>query len=288
MPGPFEVEFTEGRAPGTEGEADTHGMTARGAGGAAIGNTTIANIVLPAGGDWRIFGFWGQVVPATATAAEVIGGHISFQATAGDLTPDPSPTKFPIPAFGSFLGAAAPVQVSPLRVYPIDYVAPGKASIDLIYHTPVALTVAPQVAMGIIFGKTIPPLRPFVFMDGARTTVAGATPSAVGTLVLAEKASRITWISGIVAQDGVLVAGEELIGIFKLDSDDIKMTPAEYPLSAAIGAGLGTAIGSPAPIMPVWIPVSIPVKGGARIDCTVDLNTAITNAADVEIFVAYE
>jgi hypothetical protein len=36
-----------------------------------------------------------------------------------------------------------------------------------------------------------------------------------------------------------------------------------------------------------FIPVNIEVPRGARIDCFCDLNTAITNGADVEIFIAY-
>ena len=39
---------------------------------------------------------------------------------------------------------------------------------------------------------------------------------------------------------------------------------------------------------PVIIPVNIPVEGGARIDCFVDLNTAVTNAAEVLIGITYE
>lgn len=285
---PFQVDYSPSGAPGTAGESDTHAMAAVLAGQTGVGDKTIGSIVMPAGGPWKIFGFWGQVVAATATPAESISGYITFKATAGDLDPDPAPTQFPVPALGSFLGASNPVQVCPLNIWPINYSAPGKASIDLIYNQSIALTVAPMVAMGLIFGREIPSARAFRYMAQVRTTVTSAVAGAVGTITLAEKATRITWIGCIAVQSGVMVTAEELIGTFKLDSDDIKMAPAEFPISAAFGAGLGTVIGNQPHIEPVMIPVNIPVKGGARIDATIDLLTAVTNGADVAVLIGYE
>lgn len=285
---PFQVEYTAAGGAGTPGEADTHAMTATGSGQTGAGEKTIGSIVLPAGGPWKIFGLWGQVVAATATAAEAVAGFIGLKSTAGDLDPNPAPVKFPVPPLGSFLGATQPVQVCPLNIWPINYDAPGKSAIDLIYTQSIAMTVAPIVAMGIIFGKTIPNARAFQFMDSVRTTVTTATQSTVGTITLAEKATRITWIGATIVQGGVITTAEELIGTFSLDSDDIKMPPADFPCAAAFGAGLGALIGNSNHIMPAMIPVNIPVAGGARIDCNIDLITAVTNGADVEIWIAYE
>lgn len=285
---PFQLEYTPAAGGGQPGESDTHGMAATGAGGTAAGETTVGSIVLPAGGDWTIFGLWAQVVAATATAADSIVGYATIKATSGDLEPNPAPTKFPVPALGSFLGATSPVQVCPLNIWPINFKAPGKAAIDLIYNQEIAITVAPMIAMGIIFGHSLPSARAFQFMDTVRTTVTSATASTVGTITLSEKASRITWIGAVIVQDGVLTTAEELIATFKLDSDDIKMPPAEFPCTAAFGAGLGALIGNVNHIMPTMIPVNIPVEGGARIDCTIDLVTAVTNGANCAIYVAYE
>jgi hypothetical protein len=65
------------------------------------------------------------------------------------------------------------------------------------------------------------------------------------------------------------------------------MPPSDYPRSVAYGAGLGALINVSDHHSIVMIPVNIPVIGGARIDTFVDLNTALTNTADVEVYIAY-
>lgn len=280
--------ITPQRAGGAERDADTHGMVAAGAGQTGAGEKTIGSIVLPAGGPWTIFGLWGQAVQATEVAAEFTGGYIGINASAGDLDPNPAPTKFPIPAFGSSLGTALPVSTCPLKIWPIQYMAPGKAAIDLIFSNDIAMTVAPQVVMGIIFGKTIPEDRRMQYCDQVRGTVTATTSTSVGTITFSERASRITALGGILAQDGVHVTIQELLGYFTLTSDDVKLPPAEFPFSAAHSGGLGATIGSPVPNIPVMFPVNIPIPGGARFSAAVKLNTAVTNAANVAVYAIYE
>jgi len=268
--------------------ANTHGMAVAGASGTAAADTTIGTITLPAGGPWIVHGFWGQVVSATATAAESIGGHIRLEVASGDLTPNPAPSKFPCFESGSSLGATIDRGQCPLNIFPVQYEAAGKAVINMIYHQAIACTVAPQVVMGLIFGKSVAEVKPFPFCDVSRAAVAAAADTAVGTITLAEKATRIVGVCGILSQDGVLVTAEELTGFFRLSSDDIKMPPMQLPFNNVYGAGEGALIqgGNQGNIN--FIPVDIPVPGGARIDSFVDLNTAVTNAADVEIFIAFE
>ena len=271
--------------------ADTHGMVVVGPGPTAADTDQIisgAGIILPAGGPWKIFRVWAQGVLATATAAEKQGSHFRLNAASGDLEPNPQPTRFPIPSIGSFLGAVHDVPMCPLVMHDVDYTAPGKSTIEFIVQESTAVTVAAQYACGIIFGKTRPTMKPFKFVDRASLPVSSAAETAVGTITLSEKAKMITAVCGMLTQDGVLTTAEELIGFFRLGSDDVKMPPMQLPFSAVYGAGLGATIANPNYAVPVWIPVNIPVEGGARIDCFVDLNTAVTNAADVEIFVAYE
>ena len=88
--------------------------------------------------------------------------------------------------------------------------------------------------------------------------------------------------------DGVLTTAEELIGFFRLASDDIDLVPAQYPFPMGYSAGLGALIMSGPFIPSDLIPVDIPVIGGARINCFVDLNTAVTTAAEVQVYIAYE
>ena len=283
-----DVTATGPRQAGAELEADTHGMVAAGALATTAIETVLGTIVLPAGGDWRIFGIWAQVVRATSTAAEAIAGHFRLNAVAGDITPNPSPSRYPLIGNGSFLGALNDVATVPLQIYPCDYVAPGKASIELIVGQSTTATVAPQAVMGILFGKTIPVARRFVYIDRVRANVTAAADTAVGTITLAEKATMITGICCMMCINGVLTTAEELIGRFRLASDDVKMAPADYPCSAAFHAGLGAQILQSVPVVPVFIPVNIPVPGGARMDCFIDLNTAVTTGAEVSIYLQYE
>lgn len=270
--------------------ADTHGMAVAGAGSAAAGEAVItgAAIVLPAGGPYTIFKIWGAVVQATVAAAEAYGDYMRIEATVGDLTPNPSPMKLPVGQIGSSLGATIDVGVSPIAMYDVAFDAPGKASINLIMNTATVLAVAPQVVMGIIFGKTRPVAAPFIYTDRVRAQVTAVALTAVGTITLPEKATKIVGVCGVLAQDNVLVAGEELLGYFSLASDDVKLPPAQYPFQAAYSAGLGALINNTNRVLPMWIPVVIPLTGGARVDCSCKLNTAVTNAAEVQIFLAFE
>jgi len=267
----------------------THGLIASAAGTAAIGDTTIATVVLPARGQaWKLHNLNAQVVRQTATAAESVGGNFGMNSRSGDITPDPAPSRFPVFEQGAFLGATADVTTCPIHKYMMDLDAAGKASIELRYNQGVAVTAAPLVNIGIHFGPNIPVPKPFKFCDRVRTTVTANTNTQVGTITLSEKATRITGIMGVLKQDGVLVTQEELTGIFSLDSDDIDLSPSFWLFNEVYGAGMGATLHGGDATMPQPHIVDIPIIGGARIDCFVDLITAVTNGADVEIFIMYE
>ncbi len=268
--------------------ADTHGDVVSGVGQAGAGEKTIGSITLPAGGPWNIWGLWGYAVAATSTPADSIAGSMRIRASSGDIVPNPAPARFPTPMLGSGLGATHAVSMVPLNIWPVNYQAPGKGIIEMLYTNDIALTVAPQIVLGVLFGKTVPSMRPITFIDRVRAAITAAADTSIGTITLAEKATRVTHVGGIMVQDGVMVAGEELTGFFRLASDDIRMPPMNLPFSAVFGAGLGTVIEQPNAVKPLMLPVEIPTPGGARIDCFVDLNTAVTNAAEVQIFIAYE
>jgi hypothetical protein len=267
-----------------------HSMIVAGAGATTAGDTTIGNIELPQrdSGNWIIHHVFAQAVRATATAAESVGGHFRLSPTQGELTPQPAPSRFPVFSSGSFLGAVADVPTCPLNIYEVDYSATGQARIDMIYNQAITVTVAAQVVLGVVFGDKRPTKTPFKFVDRVRTTVTAAADTSIGTITLSQNAKRIVGIAGIIQQNGVLTTAEELIGFFRLDSDDVKLVPAQYPFNAAFGAGLGATIASGVQGMISFMPVDIAVPRGARIDCFSDLNTAVTNGADVEIFIAYE
>ena len=266
-----------------------HSMIVSGAASTTAGDTTIGTIELPArdSGDWLIHKIFAQAVRPTATAAESVGGNIRMAPAQGELSPNPAPSRFPVFESGSFLGATAPVTACPLHIYDVDYLATGQARIDMIYDNAIAATVAAQVVCGIIFGDERPFPVPMQFCDRVRTTFTSAADSAIGTITLSQNAQQIVGIAGIIQQDGVLTTAEELIGFFRISSDDIKLVPAQYPFNTVFGAGIGALIDGGNQGKIDFIPVNIPVAKGARLDCFVDLNTAVTNGADVEIFVAY-
>lgn len=269
-------------------EENTHGMAAGLVGQAAAGEKTIASLTLPADGPWLIHHVWAQVVAATQTAAESVGGYIKIESVAGDLEPNPAPAQFPLFSQGSLLGATARQVACPLQMFPIAYTAPGKAQLRLIFGSDLGDTVAPQIVCGILFGKTLPEVKPILYCDSVRASVTAATDTTVGTITLSERSTRITGICGIAIQNGVITANEELLGFWRMASDDINIIPAQFPFMAAYAGGLGALIG-PADIPPFnFIPVDIPVPSGARVNTFVDLNTAVTNDADIRIFLAYE
>lgn len=268
-------------------EADTHGMVVTGSASAA-GDNSLGSITLPAGGPWTIFGYWGQIVNATPTAAEGVSGHMFFRASQGDLDPNPAPVRFPFAETPAALGATIDRQAVPLTVHNIEYTAPGKSTIEFFLNLDVVKTVAVQAVMGIIFGKTRPEKIPMTFCDQVDVGVTSATETSIGTITLAEKATLIHGVCGILTPDLVQVTLEELTGFFRLDSADVKLTPMQFPFSAVYGAGLGGLINPTSGVVPFWIDTNIPVEGGARIDAYVDLNTAVTNAARAKVFVAYK
>jgi len=268
-------------------EADTRGMAVAGVGSLAAGDTVIGTVTLPAGGPWQVFNAWSLISVQTPTAGESFGGHFRINAVAGDLTPNPAPSRFPTGIAPSFLGATADSLPCPLHIFDVDYEAAGKAVIELIYNEPSVVTVTTQVVLGVIFCKTRPVPKPVHFMDRVRAQVDAAADTAVGTITISEKAEEIVAIGCTVSQDNVLTTAEGLNGFFRLASDDIKMPPAQFPISCAYAGGLGALINQSLLASPRMIPVVIPVVGGARIDCFIDLNVAVTNAAEVEVFIAY-
>lgn len=267
---------------------NTHSDLIASAGQTAAGEVTLGQIVLPAGGPWIIHHVFGLIARATATAGEFVGGYLRLDSASGDTTPNPAPSKFPLVESGSSLGATADASRCPLHLYETNYSAAGKAAINLIYNQDTALTVAPQIVAGIMFGKNIPEPSRRVFVDRVRVAQTAVADTAVGTITISENAKRITGVAAVVAQDNVLTAGEELIGYCRLASDDIDLTPMKVPFNMAFGAGLGALIENNQAGPVTFLPLDIPVTGGSRINAFVKLNTAVTNAAEVQLFLAYE
>jgi hypothetical protein len=267
----------------------SHGLVRVAATVATVVETQIgANVELPTSPDgWMLNEIGMYVARTTATAAENTGGSIRMQSDSGDIVPDPNPSRWPVFADGSFLGATAPVGNCPLHKYPIDLAAAGKADIGFYATNSIADTVAPVFGVGLHFApELIVPKRPR-FSNFVRATQATAVRTPVGTITLSEKATEITSILGILSQNGVLTTAEECIGFFDLQSEDVELVPSQWLFNDVQGAGVGATIGGHVHFRPDPWDVSIPVPGGARIDCFVTLTTAVTNPADVMICIMY-
>lgn len=268
----------------------THAFAVQGPGAlAADAITQIGpNITLPAGGPWIIFGLWGQVVKATATADEGTGGHLLVNALSGDLTPDPAPGRYPLIGNQAGVGAITSPNQVPLNIWPVNWSAAGKSVISLSYHQHLQSAQAEEIAAGILFGDAIPEKRPLVFCDGVRAAFSAATEQTIGTITLSEKASRIVGILADVNKGDVWSPVQEVLVTIRLASDDVKMPPAEFPCNRAFDAGLGVIAGGSASPQSQFIPVDIPVEGGARIVCYATSSIAVADNCEVSIYLAYE
>jgi len=266
---------------------NTHGQVLSLAGGTTAAETSLGTITLPAGGPWNIFGAWVHCVSATMTPAEIVGGHVRIASPSGDITPNPAPIKIPTGYGPSQLGGTSNTQQSYLFVHDLDLVASGKSTLELFGQNDVAVTVAPQWCAGILYGLEIVESKAPHWYDAVRAGVTAATLSTIGTITLSEGATEIVSICAIISQGGVLTAGEELIGYVQLSSDDLLIQPLQIPVSTAVSAGLGATIGNGPQIKPRPIYVSIPVKGGARIDASLKLSTAVTNACSCKVIIGY-
>lgn len=268
----------------------THAFARQGPGSATAATKLQigADIVMPADGPWTIFALWGQVVKGAGAHSEGAGGQLIIDSASGDITPDPAPGKYPI--IGSPAAASANFHVAqvPLNIWPVRWEAAGKASLRLSYLNQLASTVACEVACGIIFGKEIPEKRPLVFCDSVYGAFASAAEQSIGTITLAEKATRIVGLLADLNHGDAVTAAEETMATIRLASDDIKMPPAQYPCIRAFDAADGTHAGAPSTPRADFIPVDIPVEGGARINVYATSSISVTGNCEVLAYIAYE
>jgi hypothetical protein len=243
---------------------------------------------MPAGGPWTIFKIWGQVVRSTTIPDQGTGGILHVNALTGDLTPDPAPGKYPLIGSPASESANAALSAVPLNLWNVNWQASGKAQIDLSYTQLLAITTASPVAAGIIFGDSIPVAAPLLFCDTVSNSFASASEQTIGTITLAEKATRIVGILADINHGEASTTAEATLATIRLDSADMKLPPAQYPCIRAFNASDGTAAGQSAVAQSQFIPVDIPIVGGARIDVFATTTISVTGNADVQVYIAYE
>jgi hypothetical protein len=268
----------------------THALAVTGTGGtAALAVTQIgADLSLPAGGPWTIHGVWGQVAKVTAAADEGSGGALILNSVSGDVAPDPAPGRWPLIGSPAASSAAFTIASIPLNIFQTRLEAAGKATINLSYLQQLAITTASYCAAGILFGDSIPEPVRAPFCDSVRASFASSAESAIGTITLAEKATKIVGILADLNKGDAITVAEPIIGTIRLDSSDIKLPPAQYPMNRCFDSALGTLAGAVDVGQSQFIPVDIPVMGGARIDVFATTPVSVTGNADVQVFIAYQ
>jgi hypothetical protein len=186
------------------------------------------------------------------------------------------------------LGALINPTTCPLKLYEVNWQAAGKSQVQIRVSNDILITNIPQWVAGLIFASEAPVFEIPQFCDVARGVIAAAALTAIGTVTLSEGATKIVGAAAVLSQNGVLVAGEELLGFVTLASDDVSLAPMQLPCNCAYGAGLGATMAAPSQPPVEMIPLDIPVVGGARINFSVDLNTAVTNGANIALYVWYK
>lgn len=247
-----------------------------------------SDITLPAGGPWTIFGLWGQVAKVTAVASEGTGGILLVNAASGDITPDPAPGKWPLLGTIAQMGGNHGPAAMGLNIWPVNWSAPGKAVIQLSYHAQLAITAAPQVQAGIFFGTEIPGPFRAPFCASVSAAFAATAEQSVGSIVLAEKATRIVGILAELNKGDTWTVAEPVIGYVRLSSESVKFQPASFPCCFCYDSGDGTPAGESGMPRAEFIPLDIDVEGGAIIDVYAKTPVSVTGNAEVRVYLAYE
>lgn len=268
----------------------TFALARTGTGGTAAGTVTQIgdNLTFPAGGPWLLHTIWGQVAKRTTVPDEGTGGILRINSVSGDLQPDPAPGNYPMIGSPVSDSVNASISAVPLNLMQIETTAAGKALLSISYVNDLAITTASQIATGVIFGDSRPEKRPLMFCDRVQSSFASATEQTLGAITLAEKATRIVGILADLNKGDADTAGEEIMATIRLDSNDNKLAPAQFPCHRAYNASDGTPAGASSVAQAQFIPVDIPVIGGSIIDIFATTTRSVTGNADISVYLAYE
>ena len=268
----------------------TRAVSVAGTGGTTARATTQigSDIILPSGGPWIISSIWGMTARNTAIPDQGSGGELIVVAASGDIEPNPAPGKFPLIGTPASSSANTTISANPLNLYPVNWLAAGRATISLWYRNQLAMTTGDNVRAGLIFGDEIPEKRPILFSDTVQASFASATEQTVGSITLAEKATRITGIMAVLNKGDAITIAEPIIGAIRLSSSDLLLPPSQYPFNCCFDSADGTLAGSTSIPRSEYIPVDIPVNGGAIIDVYATTDVSVTGNADVSVYLAYE
>jgi len=271
-------------------DLSTFGLVTTGTGGTGAASKTQigSNLTMPADGPWSINMIHGVVAKDTTIPDQGSGGQLIVDSYSGDVNPDPAPGKWPMVGNAISSSANAGLGCVPVNLWNVNWEASGKAVLQMYYLNQLATTTGADVVAGLIFGDSIPEVRPQVFCDGVYGSFASASETSIGSITLAEKATRITGILADLNKGDASTAGEACAGYIRLASNDVQLSPGQFPCNRAFDASDGTAVGAPSSPMSKFIPVDIPVPGGAIINIYGNTTASVTGNADFNVFIAYE
>lgn len=247
-----------------------------------------ADLILPAGGPWIIFGLWAQAIESVFASGLGFSGYVHFESVSGDIVPDPAPGNYPIFNPGTITTNSNQNWCIPTIIHPVLWEAAGKSKIKFQMINTSVNTWPLFAYAGIIFGDTIPQRRPRIFSDIIHSAIVDNVEVLIGTFTLSEKASRITAILADVKPVSPANDNQSVGGFFRLDSDDAEMNPTHLPFARYWPASKGgTGGGATVPKLD-YIDLDIPIPGGARVNVFAKLEGAFLNPIDINVYIAYE
>lgn len=244
-------------------------------------------VVFPSDGPWFIHGVWCTVAYADATQSIPVCGNFIVDTVAGDIQPDPAPAQFPVLANPFGFNRNASYTLIETNIHSVAWAAPGKAQVQLKFDPDLTFPANFNLLAGILFGRTQPTPQPIVWSAGVVGQVASTAETIIGTVQLAESAERITGLFTSALQGDAYNAQQTTLIHIRLESDDKRLQPAQFPCMLQSIGGTATAAGGQTMPALNWIPLDIPVIGGTRITIYATDHTFTTNNPTIKAHIAY-
>lgn len=248
----------------------------------AATEVSISTITLPAGDNWKI-----QAIALTCVCATQVEGNLELRmrCNSGDVSPNPSPFKIPIPSFTAQQTTPAVAHSLQPFVVRTNFRAAGKSILEFfIFNRGATATYYYSVSI-IIADQNIDMPSAIVYSDSSSANVTATTETSLGTITISESAKKLTGVCCFgIPNASAFAASKTLSGKLRLDSNDVLLTPFDVPMTAFSGSS--TAPNITVPTIPFWYPLDVPVPGGARITGYVTEQIAVD--ADITFWIAYQ
>ena len=224
----------------------------------------------------------------TTVPNEGTAGQLIVDSYSGDVKPDPAPGKYPMPGSPANVSANDGIAAVPVAMYDVAWEAAGKAVIQLFFLNILPITTGCDVVAGILFGDSRPEKVPLTFCDGVYASFTSSSETSLGSITLAEKATRIVGIMACLSHGDAITIAQPTAGYIRLNSNDVDFNPGMFPCNMAFDAADGIPVGACSSPQSNFIPVDIPIPGGAIVSILGTTTRSVTGNADFSVFLAYE